>query len=142
MWNCMCAAWTIFQSTPPVKAATLLIFYLQSFSVFQSTPPVKAATIQKLTDWACCQISIHAAREGGDAIVHTDKTCNDKFQSTPPVKAATKRQYQRAKVSKFQSTPPVKAATCSEKIYFRLNPISIHAAREGGDINPPLCRQK
>ena len=34
---------------------------------FQSTPPVKAATIRKLTNSVCCQISIHAAREGGDA---------------------------------------------------------------------------
>ena len=56
-------------------------------------------------------ISIHAAREGGDAIVHTDKTCNDKFQSTPPVKAATQ---------------PSRADQLAELI-------SIHAAREGGD---------
>ena len=34
-------------------------------------------------------ISIHAAREGGDAAVHRDAESTDGFQSTPPVKAAT-----------------------------------------------------
>ena len=33
---------------------------------FQSTPPVKAATIDKLTHTLKSIISIHAAREGGD----------------------------------------------------------------------------
>ena len=34
-----------FQSTPPVKAATCLIFTSISARLFQSTPPVKAATL-------------------------------------------------------------------------------------------------
>ncbi len=56
------------------------------------------------------EISIHAAREGGDAAVHRD-----------------------AERAKFQSTPPVKAATIKH-VYERYNVgISIHAAREGGD---------
>ena len=33
----------------------------------------------------------------------------------------------------FQSTPPVKAATLLDRIIYLLSPISIHAAREGGD---------
>ena len=35
----------LFQSTPPVKAATELPDFKFSGDVFQSTPPVKAATI-------------------------------------------------------------------------------------------------
>ena len=35
---------------------------------------------------------------------------------------------------KFQSTPPVKAATCVELHVRRMDDISIHAAREGGDV--------
>ena len=62
----------IFQSTPPVKAATLCRLQIIVTITFQSTPPVKAATTlmraPQVTEW----ISIHAAREGGDpASVHS-----------------------------------------------------------------------
>ena len=55
-----------FQSTPPVKAATIQIIAFVFDKTFQSTPPVKAATLFKST---------HSASKS--------------FQSTPPVKAAT-----------------------------------------------------
>ena len=35
--------------------------------IFQSTPPVKAATPSSVKSLSCKGISIHAAREGGDA---------------------------------------------------------------------------
>ena len=58
-----------------------------------------------------------------------------KFQSTPPVKAATSLSRFGAARLKFQSTPPVKAATDSPNNYvFTDIIISIHAAREGGDL--------
>ena len=81
-------------------------------SAFQSTPPVKAATIIMLCDAAGMLISIHAAREGGDCSRILYLIVYNIFQSTPPVKAATAA----ASVSPhfvlvFQSTPPVKAAT-------------------------------
>ena len=78
---------------------------------FQSTPPVKAATMRSSYHFRIYAISIHAAREGGDGYIllcglgilvsihaareggdarclcsHVRKT---EFQSTPPVKAAT-----------------------------------------------------
>ena len=56
-------------------------------------------------------ISIHAAREGGDL-------------------TATRL---NARPARFQSTPPVKAATLYLIRFFLLQIISIHAAREGGD---------
>ena len=57
-----------FQSTPPVKAATLRATITPTALTFQSTPPVKAATRQlRCLCWAL-RISIHAAREGGDRI--------------------------------------------------------------------------
>ena len=39
---------------------------LAEFKRFQSTPPVKAATISHIGFWGMLGISIHAAREGGD----------------------------------------------------------------------------
>ena len=55
-----------FQSTPPVKAATIPNFMTATTNRFQSTPPVKAAT-------GTVPVSVQTVG----------------FQSTPPVKAAT-----------------------------------------------------
>ena len=59
-----------FQSTPPVKAATLVYATSQVRAVFQSTPPVKAATLAQIHIKNVSRISIHAAREGGDELKH------------------------------------------------------------------------
>ena len=56
----------LFQSTPPVKAATRQPRPLQGLRAFQSTPPVKAATPILVSISNMLLISIHAAREGGD----------------------------------------------------------------------------
>ena len=78
---------------------------------------MKAATA--LPDFVAVlsEISIHAAREGGDlsaVLMQSD-------------------------ISPFQSTPPVKAATLFEPLVLRIYKISIHAAREGGDnVNSPF----
>ena len=74
---------------------------------------MKAATKEqgKAKEWY--DISIHAAREGGDGLAPV-------FINQPKA---------------FQSTPPVKAATMICKLGNLLIIISIHAAREGGDNN-------
>ena len=124
-----------FQSTPPVKAATLDARAAQHNSyAFQSTPPVKAATLLEAFDGHVRLISIHAAREGGDVCKPQRANQQAGFQSTPPVKAATISNGNAKITRTFQSTPPVKAAT---HVCFILMPaygISIHAAREGGDF--------
>ena len=51
---------------------------------------MKAATASDIADYILSEISIHAAREGGDqraGVKESEKA--RKFQSTPPVKAAT-----------------------------------------------------
>ena len=55
-----------FQSTPPVKAATVQKAATIYTNTFQSTPPVKAATFYSSSTFDIYRISIHAAREGGD----------------------------------------------------------------------------
>ena len=62
------ANWDVFQSTPPVKAATCFKCSAMKSGVFQSTPPVKAATAAVFRRRQSLSISIHAAREGGDAV--------------------------------------------------------------------------
>ena len=44
------------------------LWFIPSTSRFQSTPPVKAATIMRTIFTQDRQISIHAAREGGDLL--------------------------------------------------------------------------
>ena len=81
-------------------------------------------------------ISIHAAREGGDACAAVAEVMRRKFQSTPPVKAATSPLLSIIySIGLFQSTPPVKAATVPLGTGTLSLYISIHAAREGGDFN-------
>ena len=122
-----------FQSTPPVKAATVQTEFGLNYVKFQSTPPVKAATGLGRCQRAGVKISIHAAREGGDASQATPHTRISAFQSTPPVKAATALAAACSFWISFQSTPPVKAATCKLAVNVAGRRISIHAAREGGD---------
>ena len=112
--------------------------------VFQSTPPVKAATKDISGGGAGASISIHAAREGGDCPFCGATHRSDIFQSTPPVKAATPCARASCAAAVYQSTPPVKAATqcCAAKEMYK--GISIHAAREGGDrgnFNVALARE-
>ena len=83
---------------------------------------------------AARSISIHAAREGGDCPTLRPRLPTVPFQSTPPVKAATHTKIGRSCSWTFQSTPPVKAATRGCRPSRKLDSISIHAAREGGDF--------
>ena len=99
---------------------------------------MKAATELLSGEIIDIDISIHAAREGGDkssthcllparpfhstppvkaaTTMPSISSGNDLFQSTPPVKAATSKlhMYNRVQLS-FQSTPPVKAATTARE---------------------------
>ena len=101
---------------------------------------MKAATTHGNNRKAETLISIHAAREGGDTVGSLGRKVGQIFQSTPPVKAATLAQSAPRRHSVFQSTPPVKAATNQHPPAARHLRISIHAAREGGDVEAALLR--
>ena len=78
-------------------------------------------------------ISIHAAREGGDAhltrLIHVlPISIHAAREGGDPTGSATATTPRR-----FQSTPPVKAATAYACVTVHFKRISIHAAREGGD---------
>ena len=116
-----------------MKAATALHFPPKNLFIFQSTPPVKAATpCQPLLGFRFA-ISIHAAREGGDVFavdklgfavisIHAAREGGDSLRVSA-----------RGRRPQFQSTPPVKAATTAHTPTAKQGSISIHAAREGGD---------
>ena len=122
----------VFQSTPPVKAATSFPAKLRLSTIFQSTPPVKAATCAPVT--AAVTPLFQSTPPVKAATIMTGYTlAAEKFQSTPPVKAATCAPVTAAVTPLFQSTPPVKAATVRVLPVPPRGAISIHAAREGGD---------
>ena len=83
------------------------------FSQFQSTPPARGATAIIGVFQHVADISIHAPREGGDAL---NPTCKEGF-------------------SIFQSTPPARGATSAILVILPNKLISIHAPREGGDFS-------
>ena len=94
---------------------------------------MKAATDDCIFAMDDLEISIHAAREGGDGLSGYFALLCLEFQSTPPVKAATQPVALTELPKAFQSTPPVKAATTAVCVDESCMRISIHAAREGGD---------
>ena len=102
---------TIFQSTPPVKAATIEKMTNATIIFFQSTPPVKAATWLPPSYGKTSYLSIHAAREGGDSY-----DTYEKVKKVLSIHAAREGGDSRTphipfRLNPFQSTPPVKAAT-------------------------------
>ena len=83
-------------------------------------------------------ISIHAAREGGDS----DQCGCDRTKTAISIHAAREGGDHSAEAAvtagaAFQSTPPVKAATRQTGLSEDEADISIHAAREGGDQGQP-----
>ena len=119
--NCTISIWDEeFQSTPPVKAATLVTGVRKAESGFQSTPPVKAATHFCSNGDADKElISIHAAREGGDGI----RECRVNILLVISIHAARE------------------GGDPSAVNVLQVSSISIHAAREGGDVarNAEAC---
>ena len=82
----------IFQSTPPVKAATRN-FFINAHAVDISIHAAReGGDCFASFLYLLCGISIHAAREGGDVGCIGCPLAGKKFQSTPPVKAATKHE--------------------------------------------------
>ena len=124
-------------------------------TIFQSTPPVKAATISGVKTHSRHEISIHAAREGGDSgcfaaasrvaiSIHAAREGGDintlnpnqsspVFQSTPPVKAATFTHYKSSVIVRISIHAAREGGDRKKSNNTANNSISIHAAREGGD---------
>ena len=79
-----------FQSTPPVKAATLFRAAAASTATLISIHAAReGGDYLHDVESANYDISIHAAREGGDLTAAWAQQRHGLFQSTPPVKAAT-----------------------------------------------------
>ena len=113
---------------------SMLLWRPRNRMVFQSTPPVKAATSDLIPVYYYAKISIHAAREGGDLIGQLKNFALDISIHAAREGGDLTRRFSLPDGIQFQSTPPVKAATRGACMCVPPYKISIHAAREGGDM--------
>ena len=153
-----------FQSTLPARGATCTISH-GSFKITYFNPRSPRGERPKAvndanTAWA---ISIHAPREGSDAVLPAAAMAEILFQSTLPARGATlhkswmvqqsghfnprsprgerpRHTYYTTGTKKFQSTLPARGATGRTKPRDKFVKISIHAPREGSDES--VCRGK
>ena len=85
---------------------------------------------------ATAVISIHAPREGSDRQAMITGLIPNQFQSTLPVRGATVYNHFHKNTSfLFQSTLPVRGATYGQYDLLIIHQISIHAPREGSDLD-------
>ena len=116
-----------------MKAATVLPFVKSTYATISIHAAREGGDAVLVNVHACDDISIHAAREGGDVNVSVCKVF-----AKISIHAAREGGDQHwlflpSVELEFQSTPPVKAATFTCACLCKLFKISIHAAREGGD---------
>ena len=101
-----------FQSTRPVRGATLLILFLALLPLFQSTRPVRGATISTISNALGVAISIHAPRAGRDVFpIDQLKTCVPISIHAPRAGRDLCSLNIQLTITIFQSTRPVRGAT-------------------------------
>ena len=123
-----------FQSTRPIRGATIgIIPYLQS-KVFQSTRPIRGAT------WAIFLRLSHSSEfqstrpiRGATSYTHADISVTA-FQSTRPIRGATIELLRSCVDYLFQSTRPIRGATGGSTDTTPKYTISIHAPHTGRDV--------
>ena len=104
---------SVFQSTQPKRAATLLPVHGVLTIIFQSTQPKRAAT---------------------NDIAEYDSSPNNFNPRSPRGLRPAVLISCIVFIIKFQSTQPKRAATEVNEFYKKLDKISIHAAQEGCDL--------
>ena len=80
-------------------------------------------------------ISIHAPREGGDTAILPQQYSTYNFNPRPPRGGRLTGSCPRNFSVIFQSTPPARGATAVQVSHYGDGMISIHAPREGGDVD-------
>ena len=103
----------LFQSTHPVRGATINCDVYDDNNTFQSTHPVRGATMPKININGITRISIHAPREGCDV------TC--RFFPIMFYRISIHAPREGCDASGYSSSTLVQS-------------ISIHAPREGCDL--------
>ena len=100
---------------------------------FQSTLPARGATFAQNFENNQTLISIHAPREGSDALIGTMRAVLPNFNPRSPRGERLLSALFLVIQCEFQSTLPARGATPDGNYNFVMYWISIHAPREGSD---------
>ena len=100
-----------FQSTPPIRVATIPSTFADHSIYFNPRHPYGWRRTQCVPMQAFFYISIHATHTGGDQNCISENLPDVLFQSTPPIRVATLMDRCAAALEEFQSTPPIRVAT-------------------------------
>ena len=126
-----------FQSTHPARGATCSAVhpYCLSLLRFQSTHPARGATMEPTRLMVRASISIHAPREGCDVGCFNQIQPMSDFNPRTPRGVRHKSSFPTSVSHSFQSTHPARGATSGGCLVNADIFISIHAPREGCDLN-------
>ena len=124
-----------FQSTHPLRDATVSVFSATEISIFQSTHPLRDATLKYVAKSSNDIISIHAPLTGCDRVEELFNLGVDVFQSTHPLRDATEeREEYEAVIRNFNPRTPYGMRLQRHNNNLFCTHISIHAPLTGCDF--------
>ena len=126
----------LFQSTRPVRGATIARFHIPRVNEFQSTRPVRGATIRLIPLLRRERVSIHAPRAGRDASAPCACRALRCFNPRAPCGARLLYGSQSSDLKSFNPRAPCGARQFPLSEGSR-GGVSIHAPRAGRDFH--LC---
>ena len=122
-----------FQSTHPLRGATASFRAARTLFTFQSTHPLRGATIMLPVFNRALAISIHAPLAGCDSAVSLVSPNSTHFNPRTPCGVRPRSYAGSSPASRFQSTHPLRGATIAGRRHDRHADISIHAPLAGCD---------
>ena len=130
----------IFQSTRPVRGATVLFSRHPMSESFQSTRPVRGATHSRFSSIQWRFISIHAPRAGRDTLDKIGSLHISHFNPRAPCGARQHKVANQSNGSVISIHAPRAGRDLTPATAGIINEISIHAPRAGRD--PPRYYDK
>ncbi len=103
-----------FQSTHPLRGATFVAYFAALCLLFQSTHPLRGATVCPTLQTTCILVSIHAPLARCDVRSSTLLCKDGCFNPRTPCEVRLTTVYKTQEMKLFQSTHPLRGATFVE----------------------------
>ena len=117
----------LFQSTLPLRRATIALRGGGDAHLFQSTLPLRRATFASAHEEPELEISIHAPLAESDEAPCLNQAVDDHFNPRSPCGERPRYSTLPLEEFSFQSTLPLRRATRRLTVFLHLQFISIHA---------------
>ena len=131
-----------FQSTHPLRGATLIGRFGRFVLLFQSTHPLRGATMAVDGCGDCFVISIHAPLAGCDSAKYAFSAALELFQSTHPLRGATRTASPVTSGQYISIHAPLAGCDAAIIPRFAVELISIHAPLAGCDPTILSCTRR